>query len=239
MGPWTSTLLFVSESTGEAPGFLEDIFEVEVWGQTAGMTAATTTVSTALALEVPAPHSSGWPLLLFQPRHSTLPPTRNWRRFRGEIRHLQEWRWELQLQDTLGHLQWITWAEEELAATRRWVQQLEEKLGQVLSSATAVTSNTVATLITRELILYPCQPPAWPASRGHNVCIGTWWHGPVAAQSAGPAPELWGHLTLSPYIRTWSFFILSNFITFTIIMFNWGAIFSFSLSFSFQRLKGS
>ena len=35
------------------------------------------------------------------------------------------------------------------------------------------------------------------------------------------------------------FFILSNFITFTIIMFNWGAIFSFSLSFSFQRLKGS
>ena len=155
------------ESTGDAPGFLEDIFEVEVWGQAAGMTAASTTASTAAAVEVPGP-----PLTTLAPAPvpaSTLNPSpdQELEVIEGEIGRLQERRRRLQLQATLGHLQQITRAEEELAAAKRRVQQLEEQLGQMQASATAVSSTTVAALekfpITRGLIMYPClqrgQPP--------------------------------------------------------------------------------
>ena len=154
-GPMDQRTVVGSESTGNAPGFLEDLFEVEVWGQPAGTTAASTTAST-----VPTPALA---------TSSTLTPSpdQELEEIEGEIGRLQERRRRLQLQATLGHLQRIARAEGELAAARQRVQQLEAQLGEVRASTTAASSLTVATLerfpITRGLILFPClqrgQPP--------------------------------------------------------------------------------
>ena len=144
-----------AESTCEAHGFLNEVFEVVVWGQPAGMTAASTTAST-----VPTPALA---------TSSTLTPSpdQELEEIEGEIGRLQECRRRLQLQATLGHLQRIARAEGELATARQRVQQPEAQLGEVRASTTAASSLTVATLerfpITRGLILFPClqrgQPP--------------------------------------------------------------------------------
>ena len=153
-GTMVEQLVVGAETTCEAHGFLDEVFEVEVWGQPAGMTAASTTAST-----VPTPALA---------TSSTLTPSpdQELEEIEGEIGRLQERRHRLQLQATLGHLQRIARAEGELAA-RRHVQQLEAQLGEVQASTMAASSLTVATLerfpITRGLILFPClqrgQPP--------------------------------------------------------------------------------
>ena len=143
-----------AETTCEAHGFLDEVFEVEVWGQPAGMTTASTTAST---VPIPAFATS-----------STLTPSpdQELEEIEGEIGPLQERRRWLQLQATLGHLQRIARAEGELATSRRRVQQLHAQLGEVWASTAAASSLNVATLerfpITGGLILFPCLQHSHP-----------------------------------------------------------------------------
>ena len=84
-----------AERTCKAHGFLNEIFEVEVWGQTAGMTAASKTAST---IPTAAPSTAS----ALNPS-----PDQELEDIEGEIGRLQECHYRLQLQATLGHLQHI------------------------------------------------------------------------------------------------------------------------------------